>query len=107
LLDNISNVFHNFSPPGLYNQDRFISTIGILTQPTSFLFFTGKGGVGKTAISTAIALSLVDSGKKVLLVSIDAASNLNEMLGVELRNNPVPVPNVKGLWFLILILISS
>jgi arsenite-transporting ATPase len=74
--------------------------IGILTQPTPFLFFTGKGGVGKTSISTAIALSLVDSGKKVLLVSTDAASNLDEMLGVELRNNPVPVPTVEGLFVL-------
>lgn len=77
-----------------------MSTIGILTQPTRFLFFTGKGGVGKTSISTAIALALVDSGEKVLLVSTDAASNLDEMLGIELKNTPVPVPEAKGLFVL-------
>ena len=68
-----------------------------LNAPARFLFFTGKGGVGKTSLSTAIAISLADAGKRVLLVSTDAASNLDEMLNVELRNHPVPVPDVKGL----------
>jgi arsenite/tail-anchored protein-transporting ATPase len=71
--------------------------IQLLTTPTKYLFFTGKGGVGKTSISTAVAIALADSGKRVLLVSTDAASNLDEMLGVELRNDPVPVPGVTGL----------
>jgi arsenite-transporting ATPase len=70
---------------------------GFLLQPTRHLFFTGKGGVGKTSLSTAAALSLADKGKKVLLVSTDAASNLDEMLGIELRNTPVPVPGAPGL----------
>ena len=70
---------------------------GFLRQPTRHLFFTGKGGVGKTSLSTAAALALADAGKKVLLVSTDAASNLDEMLGIELRNTPVPVPNAPGL----------
>jgi arsenite-transporting ATPase len=70
---------------------------GFLLQPTRHLFFTGKGGVGKTSLSTAAALSLADRGKKVLLVSTDAASNLDEMLGIELRNTPVPVPGAPGL----------
>lgn len=48
------------------------------------MFFTGKGGVGKTALSVATALALTDSGQRVLLVSTDAASNLDEMLGVAL-----------------------
>jgi arsenite-transporting ATPase len=68
-----------------------------LGHPTRFLFFTGKGGVGKTSISTAIAIALADAGKRVLLVSTDAASNLDEMLNVELSNHPVSVPGVKGL----------
>ena len=72
----------------------------VLKKPTRFLFFTGKGGVGKTSISAAVALSLVDVGKKILLVSTDAASNLDEMLGVELKNYPVAVPLVKGLFVL-------
>lgn len=68
-----------------------------LSNPTRFLFFTGKGGVGKTSISTAVAISLADAGKRVLLVSTDAASNLDEMLNVKLSNHPVTVPGVKGL----------
>lgn len=70
---------------------------GFLVAPTRHLFFTGKGGVGKTSLSTATALTLADSGRKILLVSTDAASNLDEMLGVELRNIPTPVPGVPGL----------
>jgi len=65
--------------------------------PTRFLFFTGKGGVGKTSVSTATALALADAGQRVLLVSTDAASNLDEMLGIPLRNQPVAVPGAPGL----------
>ncbi len=68
-----------------------------LNHPTRHLFFTGKGGVGKTSLSTASALQLADAGKKVLLVSTDAASNLDEMLAIELRNVPTPVPGAPGL----------
>ncbi len=71
--------------------------IGFLQHPTRHLFFTGKGGVGKTSLSTAAALALADAGKQVLLVSTDAASNLDEMLGIPLRNSPVPVPGAPGL----------
>ncbi len=72
----------------------------LLAHPTRHLFFTGKGGVGKTSISAATALALADAGRRVLLVSTDAASNLDEMLGVPLRNTPVPVPGAPGLWVL-------
>jgi arsenite-transporting ATPase len=71
--------------------------LDLLNHPTRHLFFTGKGGVGKTSLSTAVALYLADSGKKVLLVSTDTATNLDEMLGVELKNTPVAVPQVPGL----------
>jgi arsenite-transporting ATPase len=75
-----------------------ISTVyGMLANPTRFLFFTGKGGVGKTSLSTAAALKLSDAGQRVLLVSTDAASNLDEMLGIQLSNQPVPVPGALGL----------
>ncbi len=70
---------------------------GFCAAPTRFLFFTGKGGVGKTSLSTATAVALADAGRRVLLVSTDAASNLDEMLGVPLSNQPVPVPGVPGL----------
>ncbi|WP_371130529.1 TRC40/GET3/ArsA family transport-energizing ATPase [Polaromonas sp.] len=74
-----------------------LDLIGFLQHPTRHLFFTGKGGVGKTSLSTAAAIALADAGKRVLLVSTDAASNLDEMLGIELRNTPVPVPGAPGL----------
>ena len=76
------------------------ASVGFIEHPTRHLFFTGKGGVGKTSLSTAAALALADAGKQVLLVSTDAASNLDEMLGIELRNTPVPVPGAPGLWVL-------
>lgn len=70
---------------------------GFATDPTRFLFFTGKGGVGKTSLSTATAIALADAGRRVLLVSTDAASNLDDMLGIVLSNQPVNVPGVPGL----------
>nr|WP_296016148.1 arsenical pump-driving ATPase [uncultured Acidovorax sp.] len=75
-------------------------SLGLLVHPTRFLFFTGKGGVGKTSLSTAAAIALADAGRQVLLVSTDAASNLDEMLGVPLSNQPVAVPGVPGLHML-------
>jgi arsenite-transporting ATPase len=72
------------------------AALHLLEQPTRHLFFTGKGGVGKTSLSTAVALHLADHGKKVLLVSTDSASNLDEMLGTTLSNQPTPVPGAPG-----------
>ncbi|WP_296508627.1 arsenical pump-driving ATPase [Rhodoferax sp.] len=71
--------------------------IQLLDHPTRHLFFTGKGGVGKTSVSTACSIALADAGRQVLLVSTDSASNLDEMLGIVLANTPVPVPGVPGL----------
>ena len=64
---------------------------------TKFLFFTGKGGVGKTSTACASAVKLADEGKRVLLVSTDPASNLQDVLEVELTNTPMPVPGVSNL----------
>jgi arsenite/tail-anchored protein-transporting ATPase len=65
---------------------------------TKFLFFTGKGGVGKTSTACATAVTLAGEGKKVLLVSTDPASNLQDVLEVELSNTPVEIPNVPNLY---------
>src|ERR1019366_1251772 len=70
---------------------------GFLADPTRFLFFTGKGGVGKTSIACAASLALSDRGKSVLLVSTDPASNLDEILDVPLGNLPVVVPGAERL----------
>lgn len=61
------------------------------------VFFTGKGGVGKTSLSCATAVALADRGKRVLLVSTDPASNLDEVLQTDLTSAPGPVANVPGL----------
>ncbi|HBJ34500.1 MAG TPA: arsenical pump-driving ATPase [Planctomycetaceae bacterium] len=68
-----------------------------LHHPTRNLFFTGKGGVGKTSVACASAVSLADQGLRVLLVSTDPASNLDEVLGVTLGNQPTAVPEVPTL----------
>ena len=64
---------------------------------TRFLFFTGKGGVGKTSLSCATAVRLAAAGRKVLLVSTDPASNLDEVLETSLTNLPSPIPAAPGL----------
>ncbi len=66
-------------------------------SPTRFLFFTGKGGVGKTSLACATAIALADAGQRVLLASTDPASNLDEVLGVKLGAAPRAVPSVAGL----------
>jgi arsenite-transporting ATPase len=72
---------------------------GLLACPTPFLFFTGKGGVGKTSIAAATAVALAEDGARVLIVSTDPASNLDEVLAVQAGTSPtpVPVPGVAGL----------
>jgi arsenite/tail-anchored protein-transporting ATPase len=72
--------------------------VTFLDQPPRQLFFTGKGGVGKTSIACASAIGLADGGKRVLLVSTDPASNLDEVLGATLGTRPTPVAEVPGLY---------
>ena len=64
---------------------------------TRNLLFTGKGGVGKTSIACAIAVSLAEGGKRVLLVSTDPASNLDEVLETRLGIRPTPIARIPGL----------
>lgn len=74
-----------------------MNDLPLMQHPTRFLFFTGKGGVGKTSLSCAAALTMADQGKRVLLVSTDPASNLDEMLGARLSDQPVPIPGAQNL----------
>lgn len=69
----------------------------LIDQATRFLFFTGKGGVGKTSTACATALTLCQRGKRVLLVSTDPASNLDQVLGVALSSHPTPISTISGL----------
>jgi arsenite-transporting ATPase len=74
-----------------------VSSTATLGLSTRYLFFTGKGGVGKTTLACSTALAFAATGKTVLLVSTDPASNLDEMLGVRLGAEPTPVPGAPGL----------
>jgi arsenite/tail-anchored protein-transporting ATPase len=65
---------------------------------TRYLFFTGKGGVGKTTTASAIALALADSGKQTLVISTDPASNLDDVFGIDAGPEPTPVPGASGLF---------
>lgn len=67
---------------------------------TRHLFFTGKGGVGKTSLSCATGLALAEAGRRVLIVSTDPASNLDEVLGVALAQTPTAIPGAPGLFAL-------
>ncbi|KEI74972.1 arsenic ABC transporter ATPase [Clostridium botulinum B2 128] len=64
---------------------------------TEYLFFTGKGGVGKTSTACAIAVALADNGKKIMLVSTDPASNLQDVFNTKLNNKGVYIKEVPNL----------
>ena len=68
-----------------------------LDQPPRFLFFTGKGGVGKTSLACATAIRLAQDGLRVLLVSTDPASNVGQVFGVTIGNQVTAVAEVPGL----------
>lgn len=64
---------------------------------TKYMFFTGKGGVGKTSVACATAVALADSGKNVFLISTDPASNLQDVFDTELDNKGVAIQEVPNL----------
>lgn len=68
--------------------------MNFIDNPPRFLFFTGKGGVGKTSIACATAIRLAESGRRVLLVSTDPASNVGQVFGVNIGNHITLIPAV-------------
>ena len=73
------------------------SRIKFISQPPRFLFFTGKGGVGKTSLACATAIQLAETGKRVLLVSTDPASNVGQVFDVTIGNRITAIPAVPRL----------
>ncbi len=69
----------------------------LLERPTRVLFFTGKGGMGKTTLACSVGVALAARGRRVLIVSTDPASNLDEVLGTELGERPRPVNGIPRL----------
>jgi len=71
--------------------------VKFLEDPPRFLFFTGKGGVGKTSVACATALELSGRGKRVLLVSTDPASNIGQVFNLTIGNKITEIPVAPGL----------
>jgi arsenite-transporting ATPase len=104
------------SPNGLAGLRRFAAAVGQATRPGSPVLadtvspdpFTppldrslymvgGKGGVGKTTAAAALAVHLATHGRRILLLSVDPAGSLAEVLGVEVESGATPAPGVQGL----------
>ena len=68
-----------------------------LDHPPTFLFFTGKGGVGKTSLACATAMHLAEQGRRTLLVSTDPASNVGQVFSVAIGHQITPIAAVPGL----------
>ena len=76
---------------------RALSPLDWVDWRTRFVLFTGKGGVGKTTVASAVAVALADAGQRVLLVSTDPASNLADVFQVSVGVDPEPALGVPGL----------
>jgi arsenite-transporting ATPase len=74
-----------------------VTKLKFLNHPPRFLFFTGKGGVGKTSLACATAIALADAGQRVLLVSTDPASNVGQVFGITIGNEVTAITAVPGL----------
>jgi arsenite-transporting ATPase len=72
----------------------------VTISSTRHLFFTGKGGVGKTTVASATALRLAEGGARTLIVSTDPASNLDDVFAMRVGTTPTPVPGVDALWIM-------
>ncbi len=77
-----------------------MSAFAFVDRPPRSLFFTGKGGVGKTSLACACAIALADGGARVLLVSTDPASNVAQVFAIAIGNRITAIPEVARLWAL-------
>ena len=83
-----------------YDYIATLTPIDWLGWQTPFLFFTGKGGVGKTTVASTVALRLAELGRRVLLVSTDPASNLDDVFEITAGPTATPVPDVPDLFLM-------
>lgn len=74
-----------------------VSGLKFLENAPHTLFFTGKGGVGKTSVAAAAAVALAGLGKRVLLVSTDPASNVSQVFDQPIGNQVTTIQSVPGL----------
>ena len=65
---------------------------------TQYLFYSGKGGVGKTSMACVTAVRLADEGKRTLIVTTDPASNLADVFEQKIGHEVTPITGVKNLW---------
>lgn len=65
---------------------------------TRYLFFSGKGGVGKTTMACATAVGEAEKGRKTLIVTTDPASNLADVFEQSIGHQVVPIAGVPNLW---------
>ena len=71
--------------------------VQFLDDAPRHIFFTGKGGVGKTSVACATAVELTRRGKRVLIISTDPASNVGHVFGQTIGNRMTPIDAVPGL----------
>ena len=65
---------------------------------TQYMFYSGKGGVGKTSMACVTAVRLADEGKRTLIVTTDPASNLADVFEQKIGHEVTPITGVKNLW---------
>ena len=65
---------------------------------TAFIFFSGKGGVGKTSMACTHAVRYADEGKRTLIVTTDPASNLADVFEQEIGHQITPITGIPNLW---------
>ncbi len=63
-----------------------------------YVFFGGKGGVGKTVMAGSTALWLAKQGRRVMLASTNPVHSLSGLLGQNVYGKPTPVNGASNLW---------
>jgi arsenite-transporting ATPase len=66
-------------------------------KPPKIIMFTGKGGVGKTTSSSAVAVHFALKGLQTLLISTDPSPSLSDMFETNVKGNITPIEGVPNL----------